>query len=133
MINVDKIGYHCMYVNGEEKREWLSYADLKPENPEAKKLVQSWLYGLANPLADNVKVGVVGPNANATNKDDAFEAKFIFPYYDGFESVAIAYGSTPEQAKASAQLLVNTVIRNYYEDWEEPAPDPTRSVFSYRL
>ena len=122
-----RIGYvHEFHPNFEDK-SWIADQDLTSTDPVVQKEVQHWLYGLANPWSETAVSYVVSPKIAVNEevaRNETWKAEYISTFYDCLQSVAIAYGSTPNEAIDNVTKLVEYVINNYYIHDEDASPSP---------
>ena len=122
-----KIGYTHEFHPNFKNNSWIADEDLTSVDPVVQKEVQHWLYGLANPCSETAVSYVVSPKIAINEKiakNETWEAKYISTFYDCLQSIAIAYGSTPNEAIDNVTVLVNDAINKYYIHDEDASPSP---------
>ena len=122
-----RIGYIHEFHADREMKDWVSANDLQSDDPIVKKVVQGWLYGLNEPWSDTSVHYALHPNfARDVTPETCWVAEYTSIFYDFMQSVAIAYGPTPEEALKNVTQMVEVIIAEYYipdsEDADEPKP-----------
>ena len=113
-----RIGYIHEFHPNLDHKDWVADQDMSSEDPVVKKVVQDWLYGLANPWSETSLHYVVHPNhapANKFNVGEEWVAEYTSIFYDCLESIAIGYGSSPQEAIDNVANMVAELIAKYYE------------------
>lgn len=121
MKNNEIIGYLVEYHAGNEEKEPVRRSDLTSEDKERQDLVKSWAYGLAEPWSPSALSYIINyvDYKPEIPEDKRWIAQCDSIFYDFLESVAIANGSTPEEALKNAKELVEYVVDNFYEKDED--------------
>lgn len=122
-----KIGYTHEFHPNFENNSWIADQDLASTDPIVQKEVQHWLYGLANPWSETAVSYVVSPKIVVNEEvpeNETWKAEYISTFYDCLQSIAIAYGSTPNEAIDNVTALVKNVLESYYIPNEDDGPSP---------
>lgn len=122
-----RIGYIHEFHPNFENNSWIADEDLTSDNPVVQKDVQEWLYGLANPWSETAVSFTTSPTIMVDKevpKEKTWTANYISTFYDCLQSVAIAYGTTPNEAINNVAAMVKDVLEKYYVPDEDESPSP---------
>lgn len=122
-----KIGYIHEFHPNFENNSWIANQDLASADPVVQKEIQHWLYGLANPWSETAISFVSSPTIMVGKEipnEKTWTAKYISTFYDCLQSIAIAYGATPNEAIDNVTSLVKNVLEKYYIPDEDESPSP---------
>ena len=128
-----RIGYIHEFHPNFENNSWIADEDLTSDNPVVQKDVQEWLQGLAHPWSETAISFLVTPTIAVNEEipeEKTWTAKYISTYYDCLQSIAIAYGITPNAAIENVVAMVKEVVEKHYkpnEDDEESSSSPILS------
>lgn len=122
-----RIGYTHEFHPNFENNSWIADQDLTSVDPVVQKEVQHWLYGLANPWSETAVSYIVSPKIAVDEeipKNETWKAEYISTFYDCLQSIAIAYGSTPNEAIDNVTAMVKNVLEKHYSPDEGENPSP---------
>ena len=107
-----RIGYVVERIAVCENKVWVADQDINNTTDFlVMSDVQYWLNGIANPLSEKDVRYTVNYNDTEDIENKKWVANYISKFDSQKSSVAIAYGSTPEEAIANVQKLVKDVIK----------------------
>lgn len=120
------IGYIHEFHQGISQKSWLSNLDLDSKDPTVQKDLQGWLFGLDEPWSDTSVSYIISPNHKNPTPETAWKVEYTSIFYDCLESVAISYGSTPQEAFTNVQTMVDYLIDKYYirDSKDDVVPKP---------
>lgn len=109
------IGYHIEYSHGDEEKIEIYQEDLTSTDKERQELVQSWVYGLANPWSLSALSYTLSCNDwdNSLKEDERWLCQCNSIYYDCLESVVFARGGSAQEALANVESFMNKLIKKY--------------------
>lgn len=118
------IGNLIEYHAGKEIKDPILLNDLNTTDPDKLQLLRGWAYGLATPWSSSAMSYILRCHEEY-EVDDAhrWSGTFNSIFYDCFESEAICYAETPEEALAKVKQLVETVIEKFAEKDEDEDSD----------
>lgn len=122
-----RIGYTHEFHPNFENNSWIANEDLISTDPIVQKDVQHWLYGLANPWSETAISFITSPTIMVDKEvpnEKTWKAEYISTFYDCLQSIAIAYGATPNEAIDNVTTMVGDVLEKYYIPDEDGAPSP---------